>query len=289
MGDVEENALGRFLRARREQVTPADAGLGDDGRRRRVAGLRREELALLAGVSPAYYVRLEQGHSRHPSQQVLDALARALQLDRDATRHLHALGAAGDLGGVTTRRVPPLRPEQVRPTLARMLDHQVDGPAFVLGRVFDVLAANALARALHPSFAPGRNIVHDVFLDDEAIAAYADLDHVRRAAVASLRAAAGELPGDARLTELVGELSLRSQSFRALWARHEVRTKIAGTKHFHHPLVGELELDYESFAVAGTDHQQLIVYHAAPSSPAAESLGLLGAWTTPAHTQRSAP
>jgi transcriptional regulator with XRE-family HTH domain len=281
----EDNALGRFLRARREQVTPGAAGLPEDGRRRRVPGLRREELAMLAGVSPAYYVRLEQGHSRHPSKQVVDALARALQLDADATRHLHALAELKDGGPAEGRRAGSSRPERVRPELARMLDHQLGAPAFVLGRVFDVLAANSSARALHPSFTPGHNIVYDVFLDDDAMAAYPDLDHVQRNAVGSLRAAAGELPDDPRLTELVGELSLRSQSFRVLWSRHEVRTKIAGTKRFHHPMVGELKLDYDSFTVSGADRQQLIVYHAEPSSRAAESLRLLDAWA-PVGSQR---
>jgi transcriptional regulator with XRE-family HTH domain len=287
MDHVDGNALGRFLRARRAQVSPADAGLGDDGRRRRVPGLRREELAMLAGVSPAYYVRLEQGHSTHPSDQVLDALARTLQLDADAAAHLRRLAAGADPTRAAAGRRPSRRVETVRPALARMLDHQVGAPAFVLGRIFDVLAANSLARALHPSFDVGRNIVADVFLDDDAMATYPDLDHVRRNAVGSLRAAAGALPGDDGLIELVGRLSLDSPDFRELWARHEVRTKIAGTKVFAPPIVGELELDYESFTVAGADRQQLVVYHAAPASRAAQSLELLGSWAAPARQDAS--
>ena len=274
-------ALASFLRARREQVMPEAAGIDDDGRRR-VPGLRREELAMLAGVSPGYYVRLEQGHNQHPSAQVLDALARALMLDDDAARHLHALVEPTRLA-----RRSGSRPERVRVELARMLDHQLEAPAFVLGRCLDVLAANTFARALHPSFAPGHNIVGDIFLDAEAQAYYPDLDGVQRNCVGSLRAAAGRLPDDPRLTELVGELSLKSETFRSLWARHEVRTKIAGVKRFDHPVIGALELDYESFTISGADHQQLIVYHADPTTRHAQSLELLRSWLADGHPARA--
>ena len=230
---------------------------------------------MLAGVSPGYYVRLEQGHNRHPSTQVLRALARALALDDDAARHLHALAEPPT---AHPRPRSGARPERVRAELARMLDHQVEAPGFVLGRCLDVLAANSFARALHPSFSPGHNILRDVFLDAEAQAYYPDLDQVQRNSVGSLRAAAGRLPDDPRLTELVGELSVKSEAFRRLWARHEVRTKIAGVKRFDHPVIGVLELDYESFTVSGADHQQLVVYHADPATRHAESLQLLRSW-----------
>ncbi len=230
---------------------------------------------MLAGVSPGYYVRLEQGHNDHPSKQVLDALARVLALDDDTTRHLYALAEP-----TSARARSSSRAERVRAELARMLDHQVEAPAFVLGRRLDVLAANALARALHPSFTSGRNIVRDVFLDQEAQGYYPELDRVQRNSVGSLRAAAGRAPDDPRITELVGELSVKSVAFRTLWARHEVRTKISGVKHFDHPAVGLLELDYESFAVSGAEHQQLIVYHADPTSRHAQSLELLRSWAT---------
>jgi transcriptional regulator with XRE-family HTH domain len=267
---MDDNRLGDFLHARRDQVTPEEVGLPSLGGRR-VPGLRREELASVAGVSPTYYVRIEQGHSRNPSPQVLDALADALRLDAEARRHLHALAAPAGLTGSS----PAGRAERVRPELARLLDHQVDAPAFVLGRSLDVLAANALAQVLHPSFRAGRNVVRDAFLDQPAQASYADLERARRNAVGSLHAAAGSAPDDPRITELVGELSLKSDAFRRLWARHEVRSKIAGTKHFAHPDLGEIELDYESLGVTGGDRQQLIIYHADPGGPQAQALALL--------------
>jgi transcriptional regulator with XRE-family HTH domain len=201
----EENRLGAFLRARRELLSPEDVGLQDwsPSGRRRVPGLRREELAMLAGVSGAYYVRLEQGRDRHPSEGVLDALARALCLDEDATRMMRQLAEPP-----TRRRRRASREERVRPELRRMLDLQLDAPAFVLGRHLDVLAANRVAAALHPSFRAGRNVVRDVVLDDEARAQYAAPDAVAATTIAALRAAVGADLDDPRLTELVGELSL---------------------------------------------------------------------------------
>jgi transcriptional regulator with XRE-family HTH domain len=266
-----DNALGEFLRARRELVDPADVGVRDLGRRR-VAGLRREELAMLAGVSIDYYTRLEQGRDRHPSPQVLEALARALQLDDDALEHLRRL-----VEPTPRRRAPARRPERVRPGVERMLDGLSAFPALVLGRYRDVLAANPTARALSPSFRVGGNTLRFVFLDPAARDFYLDWEDVARDAVASLRGAVGTDLDDPRLTDLVGELSLKSEDFRRLWARHDVRTKRGGRKRFRNPLVGEIALTYESLQISGTDGQTLVVYSAAAGSADEQALALLAA------------
>jgi transcriptional regulator with XRE-family HTH domain len=282
------NRLGEFLRARRALVTPEEVGLPDVGRRR-VAGLRREELALLAGVSVDYYVRLEQGRDTHPSTQVLDALARALRLDDDAVAHLHDLARPAP-----RRRRPRARPERVRPGVLRLLESWSSIPAFVLGRRMDVLAYNALAGLLHGDFATERNIVRVVFLDPSARETYPDWDAVAHETVATLRAAAGADLDDPALTELVGELSLKSEAFRRLWARHDVREKASGVKRFVHPMVGELELGYESFAINDSPGQLLVAYHAEPGSPSERALALLAgiaageAVTAPRHSDPAA-
>jgi transcriptional regulator with XRE-family HTH domain len=268
-----ENRIGEFLRARRELVRPEDVGIPNlsPPTRRRVPGLRREELAMLAGVSADYYVRLEQGRDQHPSAQVCDALARALQLDDDATAHLHELAQPAP----RRRRRPPARAERVRPGLQRLLGQLGDTPAFVLGRRMDVLAANPMAMALSRSCRPGTNMVRAVFLDAGVQELYADLDRVQADTVATLRASVGPDLDDPQLTELVGELSLKSEPFRRLWARHDVRDKTDGDKRYVHPLVGELELRYESFTVNGADGQLLVAYHAEPGSASARALALL--------------
>ena len=265
------NRLGEFLRARRALVTPDDVGLPDLGRRR-VAGLRREELALLAGVSVDYYVRLEQGRDTHPSEQVLDALARALCLDDDAVAHLHDLARPAP-----RRRRPRERPERVRPGVLRLLESWSAIPAFVLGRRMDVLAFNALAGMLHDGFATERNMVRLVFLDPAARDTFPDFDAVAQETVATLRAAAGADLDDPRLAELVGELSLKSDEFRRLWARHEVREKASGTKRMLHPMVGEIVLGYETLRVNDAPEQLVVGYHAEPGSASERALALLGA------------
>ncbi len=264
-----ENSIGRFLRARRELVRPEDVDLPDFGHRR-TPGLRREELALLAGVSADYYVRLEQGRDQHPSQQVLEALARALRLDDDAATHLHELARPGP-----RRRRAATRLERVDRDLQRLLDTWAHTPAFVLGRRMDVLANNALAGMLHRGFTKGNNLARVFFVDPAAREFYADWDRVAPGAVAALRASAGTDLDDPQLTELIGELSLKSEPFRRLWARHDVRDKTSGTKRFNHPLVGELTLNYNAFAVTGAARQLLTVYHADPNTPAAHALSLL--------------
>lgn len=263
--------LGAFLRSRRERLTPAVVGLPDRGRRR-VPGLRREELAMLAGVSVTYYSRLEQGHDRHPSRSVLDALADALQLTPDERSHLYVLSGSADAPAV------PHAPctERVLPELAELLEHSVLAPALVLGVALDVLAANPLARALHPSYREGRNLALDIFLDEEAQSAYADLAEVQRNRVGSLRSAAAALPRDGRLTDVVGVLSVRSPDFRRLWARHEIHAAAAGTKRFIHPEVGDLELRYNLLGVPGNGRQHVIIYHPATGSRHEQSLALIG-------------
>jgi transcriptional regulator with XRE-family HTH domain len=264
-----DNRIGQFLRARRELVQPEDVGIESYGRRR-VPGLRREELAMLAGVSVDYYVRLEQGRERHPSEQVLEALARALQLDDTAARHLQELARPP-----TRRRRPSARPQRVRPGVERLIDSWMHSPAFVMGRCMDVLAANSLADALHGRSIRGINLVRSIFLEPGAQDFYADWDDVARDTVATLRALAGTDLDDPRLTELVGELSLKSEEFRRLWARHDVREKTSGTKRFVHPVVGELSLGYESFAIGGAPGQILVVYHAEPGGRDERALKLL--------------
>ena len=267
---LDGRELGGFLRSRREQLRPADVGMVDRGRRR-VSGLRREELASLAGVSVAYYTRLEQGHDKSPSASVIDALADALRLNSGAREHLHLLARPAE--GRSGSRVA--EPEHVQVELAELLEHHVDTPAMVLGRALDVLAANRVAGILHPSYRPGRNLAFDVFLDEGAQALYGDPEQVRRNRTGTLRVAAGALPGDPRLVEVVGELSIRSPAFRTLWARHEIHVRSLSTKRFLHPDVGALELRCSFLAVVGSAHQQLIVYHPEPGTRDAQSIALL--------------
>ncbi|MFE2546669.1 helix-turn-helix transcriptional regulator [Actinacidiphila glaucinigra] len=261
--------LGDYLRARREIVQPEDVGL-PPGRRRRVPGLRREELALLAGISTDYYLRLEQGRDQNPSPQVLDALARVLQLDAPATAHLHALAS------------PPQRnhklPEQdhVSPGIRQLISTWwSQTPVIVLNRYMDVLASNPLAVALSPIFLPGVNVIRAAFLDKDLRSLYLNWDEMSVRAVAGLRALVGTQLEDVRVVELVGELTTASPEFQRLWVRHDVSPSGAGVAHLNHPGVGDITLQYERLTVAGTHGQLIVVFHAEPGSPAAEKLSLL--------------
>jgi transcriptional regulator with XRE-family HTH domain len=260
--------IGNYLRARRDLVRPEDVGMTDT-RRRRVPGLRRDELALLAGISTEYYTRLEQGRDHHPSAQVLDAVARALQLDEDATAHLHNLAAP-----------PPRRrrrrSEQVQPSIQRLLASWHTTPAFVQGRYMDILAANPLAIALSPLYKPGVNVLRVAFLDRAVQDLYDDWEARIGGVVSGLRALIGPDVDDPYLTDLVGELSVKSADFRRLWSRHDVRPQVGGGVHrFQHPQVGELELRFDKFDIAGTDGQRLVIYQAEPASTSEQALSLL--------------
>ncbi|WP_395297797.1 helix-turn-helix domain-containing protein [Kitasatospora hibisci] len=263
------NPLGEYLRARREQLPPGLAGITSAGHRR-VSGLRREEVALLAGVSTDYYTRLEQGRERNPSRQLLHAVARALQLDEDALAHLLHLTAPP---GPRRRRRGP---EQVSPALRQLLG-SLATPGLVLGRSLDVLALNPCARALYAPFARTDNLLRMTFLDPAARSFHRDWDEAARASVATLRSAAGRDRDERGLIELVGELALKSDEFRVLWARHEVHGKSDGSKRFRHPQLGDLDLHYETFTVNSSPEQQLVVYQATPDTASAEGLALLRA------------
>ncbi|WP_433061350.1 helix-turn-helix transcriptional regulator [Dactylosporangium sp. CS-033363] len=265
---MEDNQLGAFLRARRELVAPEEAGVPVTGVRR-VPGLRREEVAMLAGISADYYLRLERGRDRHPSVQVLESLARVLHLDDDSRAYL--LGLAAD----KPRRARRPRPERVPAGTAKLVA-LLPLPAFVEGRRLDVLAANPLAQALSPRLAPGRNRLRDLLLDPAEQAMFPDWEAGAAMLVAHLREAAGADASDPRLIELVGELSVASPLFRRLWARHDVRPRTAATVPFRHPLVGDLPLNREKLLVTGTDGIVLVVYHPDPATDAADKLALLG-------------
>ncbi|MFC8951821.1 helix-turn-helix domain-containing protein [Streptomyces sp. NPDC057101] len=272
--------LSEFLRSRRARLKPQDVGLPEYGRHRRVPGLRREELAQLAGVSVAYYTRLEQGHGRNVSMEVLDAIARALRLSDTERAHLTHLAKPT----VKKRqRAAIARPQRVRASLTQLLDSMDGVPAFVLGRRLDILAWNRMARALLGDFAAWepaeRNMPRMVFLDPNARDLYVDWEHKAVEVVSVLRLYAGCYPDDPQLLALVGELSVRSEEFRSLWAAHTVTDKGHGTKRLRHPLVGELTLSYESLKVAGDDPDLVLVtYHAEPGTASADALRLLAGW-----------
>ncbi len=267
------NVIGEYLRARRELVQPEEVGLPNLGRRR-TPGLRREEVAMLAGVSADYYIRLEQGRDQHPSAQVLDALARVLQLDEDATAHLHGLAQPP-----AQRRRRGGRPERPPAAIVELMMSWPATPAYVFGRYLDVLAANPMATALAPWFTPGENLVRGAFLDPRRRELRPDWERSLGGTVAALRANVGPDIDDPRLTELVGELSLRSEEFRQLWARHDARPKSTGTTTMHHPQVGRLELSYTKFPIPDTDRQTLSIYHAAPGTASERALAVLATTT----------
>ena len=276
-GDEETNRLGGYLRARRALVTPEQAGI-PAGPRRRVAGLRREEVALLAGVS-ADYLRLERGRDRNPSPQVLAALARVLHLDEVEHRYLLELAAP------PPRARPRRRTEQVPARLTHLLA-AVGVPAFVEGRAFDVLAANPLAVALSPRLRPGENRLRSLLLDPEERLFHADWEAATAEFVGAFRGSVGDSADDPRVVELVGELSLASARFRALWARHDVRRLPGGTTSVHHPVVGELHLHRDKLPVAGLT---LVLYYADTGSPSADALQLLASLTPPVPSEGARP
>jgi len=281
--------LREFLATRRARITPQQAGLPTYGGRRRVTGLRREELALLAGVSVEYYTRLERGNASGVSDSVLEALVRALQLDEAERAHLYDLARASDAAARTRRRPPRQR---VRAGLQQLLDAMADVPAFVQNGRLDVLASNGLTRALYADlFADGRrapNHARYTFLDPRAADFYPDWNRAAADTVALLRAELGRNPGDRALTELVGELTTRSDRFSALWATHDVRWHTTGTKRFHHPVVGDMSLAYEGLALPGDPGQTLITFTAEPGSASHQALRFLASWTASPARQAAA-
>ncbi|WP_329575466.1 helix-turn-helix transcriptional regulator [Kitasatospora sp. NBC_01250] len=258
--------LSEFLRARRALVRPEDHGMPAGARR--TPGLRREEIAVLAGVSTDYYVRLEQGRERNSSPQVLRALAAALLLRGEEAAYLRALVDPPQPG-----RPKPAR-EYAGPQLVSLLDTWADTPALVYGRYLDLLALNPLGEALFCWLGSETSLITAMFLDPAARDFYRDWAVVAQGCVAALRAA-NPTADDQRLQELVGELSVRSHDFARMWARHEVRAKTASVKRFHHRLVGDLTLGFETFSVNSAPGQHLVVYRAEPGTAAERSLALL--------------
>jgi transcriptional regulator with XRE-family HTH domain len=270
--------FGEYLRRRRAELRPTDVGLPETTFRR-VAGLRREEVAQLAGVSTDYYTRLEQGRDLKPSGAVIDGLARALGLDEAGRAHLQHLAHPARPGRRTSRAV-----QRVRPTVQSLIDAWADQAAFVLGRRGDVLATNALARALLADFDAlphrERNLTRWILLDPVARDLYLDWAQIASEMVAILRLDAGAHPDDSRTTELVGELALKSPEFPRWWAQHKVLDRSWGHKRFHHALVGPLEIDYEALHLPGDPDQTLFVYRAPDGDVrSAEALKLLGSWS----------
>jgi transcriptional regulator with XRE-family HTH domain len=279
-----KDEIREFLTTRRAKLTPEQAGLPVYGVNRRVLGLRREEVALLAGISVEYYTRLERGTVGSVSDGVLDGLVHALQLDDAERDHLFRLvrTAASPSSRRAARRTPSKT--RVRPAVQRILD-LMPIPAYLRNGRFDVLAANDLGRALYSPLyeqADARehpNSARFLFLDPSAAEFFVDYDKALNDCVAFLRAEAGRDPYDKDLSDLIGELSTRSEDFRHRWAAHDVRYHRTGRKRFHHPIVGDLELDYEAFELPGDPGQRINVYTAPPDSPSAEALALLASWT----------
>ncbi|NHT16087.1 helix-turn-helix transcriptional regulator [Cellulomonas sp. IC4_254] len=264
------NLLGEYLRARRELVTPERAGIPTSARRK-VAGLRREEVAMLAGISAEYYVRLEQGRDRRPSRQVLEAIARVLQLD---VAHLVVLADAVDPARPGSGRAR-VRRETPPPSLLRLVQ-TLPVPAFVEGRYLDVLAANPLATAVSACLDVGRNRLRDVFLDPSERALFTHAERAAGALIAGFRRSVGTDVDDPRVIALVGELSVASPLFRRLWARHDVADRGSGAVVLDHPMVGALRLDRDKLAVTGADGMMLVVYQPSPGTDAGEKLAFLG-------------
>lgn len=282
-----DNGVGDFLRARRARTTPHEVGLPPGPGRRRVPGLRREEMAQVIGLSADYYVRLEQGRRANVSDAVLEAVARSLRLTADERGHLFGLARRRRPGRAARPPVPHQRvDEQVR----ELLDRMDRVPAVVLGRRTDVLAWNDAADAVFAMSSrevPLRNAARDVFLRPEARTSYLEWDHLADDVVAHLRLDAGRHPDDPLLASLVGELSIASPRFRELWARHDVRQKSSGLTRLAHPVVGELALSYSAMALTAEPEQLVIAYTAARGSVTEERLSLLMSWTASPATSRS--
>jgi transcriptional regulator with XRE-family HTH domain len=279
MKPTPDSHLGAFLRARRAQLDPEECGLPATVSARRVKGLRREEVAALAAISVDYYTRLEQGRVR-ASSAVLATLVRALRLDDDQQRYLY------ELAGRTDDRPRRRTPQRLRPAMRRLLDQLTHTPALVLGKRLDILAWNQAAAALYTDFAAvpadRRNYLRLLFTDTAIREMHLDWEHDARDAVAALRLEAAADASDPELARLVGELSLGDADFRTWWAEHRVNSAAYGTKHYRHPLVGDLTLDCDTWASPDGSGQRLMVLTAEPGSPSHDALRILASWTTEA-------
>jgi transcriptional regulator with XRE-family HTH domain len=290
-GDVR-GEIREFLSTRRARISPEQAGLPVyGGDRRRVSGLRREEVASLAGISIQYYTRLERGDATGVSESVIDGIAQALQLDE--AERVHLLDLLRTAGSARPPRRRQTR-QRVRPTVQRVLDSMSGTPAFVLNGRLDILAANGLGLALYsPVYAdPLRppNNARFVFLDPHAPEFFREWDKVANDTVALLRAEVGRDPYDRQLSDLIGELSTRSDQFRVRWGAHNVRIHTTGVKLLHHPVVGDLDLPFESFPLATDPSQSLLTYAAEPDSPSQDALNLLASWAaTSDEVEQAAP
>lgn len=272
---ARRNELGEFLKARRAELSPRAVGLPDSGAPRRVKGLRREEVAQLAAISTDYYTRLEQGRMQ-ASASVLGILAHVLRLGDDQRAYLY------ELAGKDHARPRFRARQQVQPQLQRLLNDLASTPAIVLGRRVDILAWNALSAALITDFAAipenRRNYVRIIFTDPAMKQLYADWETVARTCVAQLRMEAAKYPTDPRLTELVGELSVQDQQFRQWWGEHCVAARNVGTKSFHHPVAGDLTLDWDTLTASTDPDQQLVIWTAEAGSPGHDGLRVLASW-----------
>jgi transcriptional regulator with XRE-family HTH domain len=280
-----------FLTSRRARITPQEAGLASYGSRR-VPGLRREEVAVLAGVSVPYYTRLERGNMTGVSDSVLEALASALRLDDAERAHLLDLAHAAPPAVARRRRRQAAR-QRVRPAIQRVLDAMTDAAAHVTNERLDILASNQLNLALYSELLAGRelpvNAPRFVYLDPRARDFYLDWDGSARDIVAVLRSAAGRNPYDRELSDLVGELSTRSDAFRTYWAAHDVRFHVSGVKHFHHPVVGDITLNYERLELAADSGLAIMTYTADPGSESERALRLLGSWAATTAAESTTP
>ena len=280
-----------FLVTRRARITPEQAGLPAYGTHRRVKGLRREEAAMLAGVSVDYYTRLERGNLSGASESVLDSLARALRLDDAERAHLFDLARAANASPGSPRRRASTN--RIRPGVQRVLDAMNSAPAWVRNGRADVLATNQLGAALYAPVLedPMRpaNTARFTFLSPRAQDFYLDWDRTARDMVAVLRAAAGRDPYDKPLSDLVGELSTRSELFRTLWAAHDVQHHRTGRKGLHHPVVGDLDLTYEAFELPSEPGLTMLVYTAEPDTPTAQALAFLASWAATQHVEAIEP
>lgn len=275
-----QQEIREFLMSRRARVSPEQAGLAYVGGNRRVPGLRREEVAMLAGVSVEYYTRMERGKLGGASESVLDAVARALQLDEDERVYLYDL--ARNAASTRRREGRPRSAPGLDSTVRHILD-SMSVPAFVQNGRLDVLAANELGRALYPGlFSMAEqppNLARFSFLDPSAESFYVDIDVARNLTVAILRATVGRDPLDRHVTALVGELAACSADFRKRWAKHDVQRHMRGRKAINHPIVGRLDLEYSDLALPGDPTTVITTYTATPGSPSADGLALLAAWT----------